>query len=391
MPQARLLSFDVVPSRTVILLAGALAALSGGRSMAEESPAPRNFEKLGPHAVGVRTLVLVDTSRLDSHTGKPRTLMTDVWYPAVEESRGKPPTRFVDFFSGNAEVAELFVNHFGGKLVDVERRFRSVAVRDAALRKGTYPLLVFSHGNGGVRHQSSMLLDHLASHGYIVASPDHTGNAGVTVQPDGIVVFDKTMRSLSMQDRPIDARFVIDQLLRAAATQGNWLEGALDKERIGALGHSFGGYTVCQLAGMDPRVKAILPMTLVSFRTFSVPALVMIGDLDRTVGSSVNGLVNRAAFRAATGPRHLLALRKGGHFSFSDMDNINPNFGDGIGVETRGGKKIEYLAMDRTKEIIGAYAVAFFDSYLRKDARAAAYLRENHYGADIEIETMGVE
>ena len=41
---------------------------------------------------------------------------------------------------------------------------------------GRYPLVVFSHGSGGVRFQSYFLAEWLASHGYLVAAPDHAGD-----------------------------------------------------------------------------------------------------------------------------------------------------------------------------------------------------------------------
>ena len=38
------------------------------------------------------------------------------------------------------------------------------------------PLILFSHASYGHRRQSSFLCAHLASHGYVVAAADHTGN-----------------------------------------------------------------------------------------------------------------------------------------------------------------------------------------------------------------------
>ena len=38
--------------------------------------------------------------------------------------------------------------------------------------------------------------------------------------------------------------------------------GTTASEECGVLGHSFGGFTSCRVTELDPRVKAILPMTL---------------------------------------------------------------------------------------------------------------------------------
>jgi len=90
-----------------------------------------------------------------------RPLPTEVWYPASEEFRGK------DVAEGTRDNYELVPGLPPGW---------QEAVRDAEARKGPFPLVVFSHGFGGHRRQSTFLCTHLASHGYVVAAVDHTGN-----------------------------------------------------------------------------------------------------------------------------------------------------------------------------------------------------------------------
>jgi dienelactone hydrolase len=345
---------------------------------------PPSFARPGPFPVGVRTLVLVDASRDDPFAGGKRTLVTEVWYPAADEARGKKATTFLEFFGAHPEAADALVKHFKGKIDEVNARFTSIAVRDAAFRGGKFPLLVFSHGNGGLRHQNVFQCDHLASHGYIVVSPDHTGNAGVTVLPDKVVPYDRQGRPRSMEDRPKDVSFLIGRFLDESAKDDGWLRGAIDASAIGVLGHSFGGMTCCQAAESDHRVKAILPMTLALTKPTAIPVLLMLGALDRTVKEAGN-VASTALYMSCTGPRHLLTLNRGGHFSFSDMDRINPNFGDGIGKETKGGATIEFLSSDLTKEIIKAYSLAFFDFYLRKDPAAGEFLRKNAYPGEVEL------
>ncbi len=350
------------------------------------APGPESLARPGPYPVGVRTLVLVDSKRDDAYAQGPRTLVTEIWYPAVDEARGGKPTSFLEFFGAHPDAAEAFVKHFGGKMEEVNQRFKSVGVRDAKLRPGKFPLLVFSHGNGGLRHQNVFQCDHLASHGYIVASPDHTGNAGVTVLPEKIVPYDRKGRPQSNIDRPKDVSFVIDSLLGLSAKEESWLGAAIDADSIGVLGHSFGGLTCCESAAVDKRVKAILPMTLALTKPSTVPILLMLGGMDRTVDEAGN-VASRALYMSCTGPKHLLTLKRGGHFSFSDMDRVNPAFGDGIGKEVKDGKTTEFLPMDLTKEIINVYSLAFFDAYLRKDPAAREILLKNSYPDEVELRT----
>lgn len=333
------------------------------------SAAGKDYSAPGSYPVGVRTLVLVDQDREDSYSGGLRTLVTEVWYPAVESARSAKKTTFSEFFGKYQAEAGQFVDHFGGKLSEVESRFRCVGVRGAALRQGVFPLLVFSHGNGGIRHQNIFQVEHLASHGYIVVSADHTGNAGLAPLPSGALPYDRSGRGRSARNRPRDVSFLITELLRRNAQAGSWLHKSLDGERIGLLGHSFGGFTVCKVAEADRRVKAILPMTVGYGRKTSVPMLLMLGEKDRTMGAAGNA-VARLYYQGCEGPKHLVSLKRGGHFSFTDMDAIAPGFGDGIGGE-------EFLPIARAKSVVNAYSLAFFDHYLRADAPSGRYLRTN--------------
>ena len=343
-----------------------------------------DFTTPGPFPVGVRTLILVDSKRHDPLTDGPRTLVTEVWYPAADRAPGKKTGTFLDFFGSHPEAGEAFARRFGGVMEEVNRRFTTVAVRDEPARPGKFPLLVFSHGNGGLRHQNVFQMDHLASHGYVVASPDHTGNAGVTVIGDRVVPYDRKGRQRSMEDRPLDACFVIGELLAENGRSGGWLEGRLDPALVGALGHSFGGYTVTKAAELDSRIRAILPMTVAYSKPATVPMLLMIGTLDRTVSETGN-MVAKAFYVSSSGPKHLLVLERGGHYSFSDMDRINPSFGDGIGKSSKGGKQVEYLDSELTKKIINGYTLAFFDTYLKKDVRAREFLARNAFPGEIEL------
>ncbi len=329
------------------------------------------YAKPGPYPVGVQTFVVVDASRDDVYAGGPRTLVTEVWYPAVEAARSKPATSFVEFFRGHDDAAKSFVEHFGGTLEETNRRFVCRAVRGAAQRAGRFPLLVFSHGNGGIRHQSVFQVEHLASHGYVVASPDHTGNAGVTVFADRVLPYKRggSARNRSAIDRPADVSYLIDCFLGKTESALERFANAIDASAIGVLGHSFGGFTACRVAETDPRVKAAIPMTVaLGSAPGATPIFVMLAGLDDTVKAAGNGL-SSAYYHDCTGPRYLLNLERAGHFSFSDMDRIDPDFGDGIGDG--------FLSIDVAKRIINGYSTAFFEGYLRGDARARMLCSEN--------------
>src|ERR1700730_14049910 len=96
---------------------------------------------------------------------------------------------------------------------------RQAAVRRSGVLPGSQPLILFSHTSNGHRRQSSFLCTHLASHGYVVACVDHTGNtiAEATARASSGKTFSPEERDAYLQaimaDRVPDLRFLLDQLL----------------------------------------------------------------------------------------------------------------------------------------------------------------------------------
>lgn len=110
------------------------------------------------------------------------------------------------------------------------------ASKDSTLAEGRFPLAVFSHGHQGYAEVSAFLMEHLASHGFVVLAPDHTGNT----------LFDGPDRQTSIYwQRPMDLSAALDW---AEAPGDDALAGHIG-EGVVVLGHSFGGYTVHALAG----------------------------------------------------------------------------------------------------------------------------------------------
>lgn len=196
----------------------------------------------GPHPVGVRSVDLNDSSRS-------RWLPLELWYPAASSYQGK------DTDEASRDHYDLLPG-FPPQTQD--------AVRDAEAVPGRFPLVVFSHGFGGHRRQSTFLCTHLASHGYIVAAMDHTGNtvmdmAMITMQvmTGGAMPDVATMVSDLIVARPADVLFVLDRVLAGEA--GIDAE-RIDAERVGMSGHSFGGWTTLKVTGLDRRIRAALPL-----------------------------------------------------------------------------------------------------------------------------------
>lgn len=170
------------------------------------------YAQRGAYAVGVMDATLNDDPD--------RPLTVSIWYPAQpSDSAAEPPT----YRTGLLAFAA------GSAVRDAERD-----TSDAP-----YPLVVYSHGSGSQRAFSLYLLEHLASHGFVVIAPDHTTNTAV----DEFLTGEQFTESLARNYiyRPQDVLRVIDY--------AETLDDLIDIEKIAVVGHSFGGYTALAAAG----------------------------------------------------------------------------------------------------------------------------------------------
>ena len=344
--------------------------------------------KPGPYPVGVTTMMFVDHSRTDITTDGPRTLMTEIWYPAADDTRSLPKNKFSDFFLGgkNGALNAGLTMAFKIDLKEIDKTYKNVAVRDARIRDGVYPLLVFSHGNGGIRGQNAFWCDHMASHGYIVMSPDHTGNCAVTAIDGNLIVYNNEGRGAAAVDRPKDLSFLIDVMTRMNKGADSRFMGRVDLEHIGAAGHSFGGYAAAAVADADPRIDAIAPMAAVGREreNYDCPAMLLLATEDATIGLEGNKRI-REYYDESKGPHYMVEVVDGGHYSFTEMYQLNPTFGDGVGTGTRitNGESVTYTPMEVVIEVTNSYTAAFFGRYLKDLTGYDEYLATNHYPDDI--------
>jgi predicted dienelactone hydrolase len=98
---------------------------------------------------------------------------------------------------------------------------------------------LYSHGSGGIRFENLALAVHLASHGYVFVAADVPGDTLLDPDDDMTAV---------LTNRPKDISFLIDEFLGFDAAAGDFFAGAVDGDRIGVTGWSYGGYTAMALA-----------------------------------------------------------------------------------------------------------------------------------------------
>ena len=118
--------------------------------------------------------------------------------------------------------------------------FEMPVAHDAPVAAGNFGAIVVSHGAGGMALLHRDLAMALASQGYVVAAPTHPRGKGADISGVGVWV-----------GRPKQVSRVIDAVL-----EDGTIGPRIERERIGVVGHSNGGYTALAVAGAQPSTRA---------------------------------------------------------------------------------------------------------------------------------------
>lgn len=318
---------------------------------------------LGPFAVGVETITI------DTDTDRPLTV--DVWFPVPVDTSGEA-ARYT-FITGD------FFESPDALVVD-----RAAIATSPDGR----PLIVYSHGSGGLRYIHADYTEFLASHGYVVAAPDHTGNTSI----EQFLNLEDDRDTIAF-NRPNDVRAVIDALTDPTDEVAGTFADAIDAERIAVTGHSFGGFTAyaavagyqnsAGAVGADERIDAIIPLapavgaaaepTLLTDEALArvgVPALVIVGTDDKTTPVSPN--VERAWEQTASSPHYRLELVAAEHQSFTDVcvyldavdagKEISEPVLEVLNDFGEAGCSADDMAIERVQDLTNTFALAFLQS-----------------------------
>jgi dienelactone hydrolase len=154
-------------------------------------------------------------------------------------------------------------------LATAEGNFRVITWKPGGRAAAPAPLVLYAPGWGNRADDSASLLADLASHGYVVAAFDdivhdpYVASESARSRADRSAKFSMEnpaayRRTAAIAGRRVDlaarkATAVLDALLRAPD-----LTGRIERERIGAVGFSFGGATLAEQSLEDKRIKAIV-------------------------------------------------------------------------------------------------------------------------------------
>lgn len=329
-----------------LILRGAFAALGAFLAVtpALVFPAYSPIEPTGGLAVAKDTRTVIDTARIDpfSKHDTHRLLTVGLWSPEVEE--------------------------------------------------GQFPLVVFSHGALGIRESNESMFTDLASHGYVVASVDHTWHALFSTDATGHQVWidggylgefrrenarSDPEQSLAYYRKWMDVRkgdldFVLDHVL---GDTGDPVFRLVDPTRVGLAGHSLGGAAVLGVARDRPEVLAVMALEApfladivgVEDGRFTwdpdpYPVAVLNVYSDSAWGHLDEWPQYRRNADLLDDPgAHNVHLEGVGHLHLTDLSLASPFLTRVLNGQTSTGDARQTL------ERLNRYALAFFDAYLKGD------------------------
>jgi dienelactone hydrolase len=363
-------------------------------------------EPTGFYKVGTKYLYFVGKNRDEVFTEDSddrREITLQIWYPA--NSVDLP--RSGCYWENAVEKSRIFgkMNGLPFFILSHLGLVKANSIPDAGMAESgkPFPVLVFSHGYRMLHNQNTVLLEDLASHGYVVFAIAHAYDVPFVTGPDGtlkiywnsqglveemdedlikntmaklaavsdlqkkeniykkmIMNFTRTIKSV--EERVKDIRFVIDKLKELDQNDALF-KNKLDLERIGVFGMSFGGSAAALACFSDSRCKAGVNMDgLIIGDLFSspwsFPFMFMTSEQSaKTVNGHLIDPFDEIFFMRSKISAYSIAIKGTTHLNFTDWSLFGP------GLKLMG--VLGEINGVRSLKIQNQYIRAFFDKHLQ--------------------------
>ncbi len=294
-----------------------LAPTAGAAPRAAKPTAKAIYATPGPYATGVTTLTIGDRQ-------------AEVWYPIAKRStRGKRKDVY-EIAKWLPQALQDLVASKGIKAPFTTNAYRDITVS----QRGPFPMVVFAHGSGGYRDQSTFLTTHLASWGFVVPSPDFL-ERGLGASLGAVPAVPRTDADI------IDS--TIAAVRRASARKRGVLSGSVaSRAKIAITGHSAGGRTAITY-GSRRDVVTYIPLAgaAEAFRdnpAASAPrgksSLYIAGASDGVVAT--DGI--KSFYKTVPAPKRLVVIDRVGHLNaMSDICEIGKGGGGVVALAQQAG------------------------------------------------------
>ena len=342
----------------------------------------------GEYQVGTQVIHMVDNDRsawYGQESSNSREIMVRVWYPAQpQEGDLKAPYVYNEKLIGDMVSEGFGIPKY---LMKNLRNINGNSWSEAQPVNEKFPVIIFSHGIGGLKTQNTTQMEEMASHGYVVFSCDHAYDAGVSIFPGDRIIFGKTnipdnltkeekwnMRRAQLDYRAADIQFLLDEMDRENFLSVA-LKNSLDLEHIGVFGHSFGGGTSVVVASVDERIDAcfgldawFLPIPSNVLNSDLNKPFIHLGQVSWKEKENYLKLDTLAGNNSAWSVR--LDVQGATHYDFTDFSQfskLTKKYGSGM------------IAPPRIRKITNSAIREFFDHYLKNGPALALETYEKLY------------
>ncbi|MFB0552616.1 MAG: alpha/beta hydrolase family protein [Phycisphaerae bacterium] len=366
----------------------------------------------GKHSIGVTYLGFTDDSRkelFDNSLQNNREITVKVWYPTENSSKPEPYFLNAKFAIDSLQFPEIF------------KDLKTNSSRDLPVspKEKDYPVLIFSHGWGEHYSQNSILMEELASHGYIIFSIAHHYECKFSSYPNGrtihldvnsirfqkimqeqqnpkaIELFHKMFSASNDKERMqvfVDTNNTLPTLLKESPKywaedisfflnqvkdinrENEIFKGKLSLDKIGVFGMSMGGIASSEICITDRRIKAGISVDgglfgSVSDKKIQMPFMFL--NSKRFLGYG-----NLFTSKSTT-DCYSLSVKNSDHYNFTDYSIYPVPFATPLMGTIDGNKMIE---------IMNVTILAFFDKYLKEKEDIDLVRKAKEY-SEIEVVT----
>lgn len=343
----------------------------------------------GDFLIGVNYIVVTDNSRkelFDNSQNSYRNLTIKVWYPADLKTDYEPYLENADTVIKSWQFSEDYRNLITHSSKEVPISQREIS----------YPILIFSHGWGEHFSQNTILMEELASHGYVIFSIAHHYECKFSFYPDGLffnMEMNSTRFNLLLQEQQNPNAMSVFQKMFTAKTEYDrlnifietnnlmptlmkespkyWAEditffinelhkinetnlifkGKLDLNRIGVFGMSMGGMATNEVCVSDSRIKAGVNIDGGLFgpiidKTLNIPFMFLNSQRFSGYGDL------------------FLSKSKNICYSVTIMNSDHYNFTDYALFPIQSTRQLGSIEATKPIEIMNSLILAFFDKYI---------------------------
>ena len=313
-------SADPTPRETAGETAGEAAGeTTEAGTEISSSPCGTLYDQLGPSPVGVREL-MVEGAALT------------IWYPAVTGSEAGASKYLYDMREALPEDVASQIPE------EVAPTFEMPAYLDLPVAEGQYPVVMFAHGFAGYRRQSSGMMAHLASWGFIVTAAENSGinlantlNGGAPGADQGPTLMEATLALLTAENSNSNSDF----------------SGRVDLEHIGVMGHSMGTSTAINVAARD-EVSTWVALAGAGFGAGPEKPFMIIGGTTDELAVPVR--VEAAYNEQPSETKRMIVVEGAGHLAFSDICLIAQEEGGLVAIATMYGLEVPQIIADLSRD-----------------------------------------